>query len=194
MARPRKYHNPEEERLARNARSRRSYAKHQTSIRERRSKLYHKEKSAVRKDTETNLSGSTSKVVNRSNEQNVAFWLRKAGHIDAEVTKLMGGGDYMFFEGVLERYLEFGEDELSNTIIEDASGQFDKLSSEIQQCQHAILQLAGVDKEWFRVEEMVKRIDRISKYLNDMNVYTLLPAGELRAAHKRRELMYQVDN
>ncbi|KAG6848321.1 hypothetical protein H0H93_001198 [Arthromyces matolae] len=195
MARPKKYHTPEEKAAANRAKSKRSYdrkrmknvsigqrAKKELSEEEQKSRGVHAYPPDVCRIPE-----DTRRIIKLKPGAELKYWCRLGEGVHMKFQRVVG----LSIKGYVNKVfaacaISRNEDEIETqmTVLMD-------IKKGIERCQAHILNLAGVGAEWDRAECIAKNIDTAIHCLEDIHCHLLCSYSELISMHKKEELMYQ---
>ncbi|KAG6899357.1 hypothetical protein C0993_010998 [Termitomyces sp. T159_Od127] len=178
MGRWRLYNTPEEQRLAANAKSRRSYHKFN---------LVGKRLPAFRPLNLDKPQDPKPQDPERDNPRHVLYWSVRAERVARKLTKIVGDSPINYLESLYNNFVT----SQSSEAIFDAIVGITKLEKWITTYQHEILQLAGAGVEWKRAEEVYKAVSVVLRSLEDLEMYTTLEGTDFSALHKAKEFAFQ---
>ncbi|KAG9225815.1 hypothetical protein CCMSSC00406_0007825 [Pleurotus cornucopiae] len=181
--RPRLYKTPEDKAAANRAKSMRSYYKKRAALNsDRSSKRYRAEQSNVlpgaRKDTSE---------VTRADPTDTAGWVSLVRETDRKFCLLTGNSTRRLLESLYQRYTETNHSDTFN----DTTIEVQALYTTLQRCEHALLQLTGVAKEFRAAEAVGKRVHEALLCLEEVSCYASIGKAEIREAHDAGELIHQ---
>ncbi|KAG6824128.1 hypothetical protein H0H92_007940 [Tricholoma furcatifolium] len=174
MGRRRLYHTPEERRLAANAKARRSYQKHKTTISSRRKKETKKREHRGKRRKE--------------NPQCIQYWTARSLRLESKLQALVGNSAFKFLESLYKDYMESRE---SQPIFNHIAVVM-HLQKKLKEFQARILQLSGAGDEWRAAEGIQKRVSSVLQSLEDLGFYsTAEDQVDLELMHRSKEFLYQ---
>ncbi|KAG9227169.1 hypothetical protein CCMSSC00406_0004292 [Pleurotus cornucopiae] len=182
--RPRLYATPEEKAAANRAKSMRSYYKKRSKLNTNRERRYRAERSKP-----TILPGATKDTSKMTPVEptDVAGWMTLVDHTDTDFRLLTGDSTRRLLEFLYKRYTETNH---SDTF-KDTTIEVQALYKTIKRCEHALLQLCGVAKEFRAAEALGKQIHQALLCLEEVSLYASIGKAEIREAHDAGELIHQ---
>ncbi|KAG6890857.1 hypothetical protein C0992_012243 [Termitomyces sp. T32_za158] len=217
MGRKRKYHTPEEQRIAANLKSRKSYHKNKNIVNARRRSNYHvgvKKNPTVELRSECVTRSSRNELqptlmavqppMNFQNAQklqnkeaitssssddpeNVMYWKVQVAKVLRKHRKFVGNSPFDFMERLYTCTLASRKTQP----VFDAIVRAERLERYIQKYQGEILQLVGVGKDWREAEQAVKEVSQFAKCLADLGFAVAVDPDDAHPLHRQKQLMYQ---
>lgn len=117
----------------------------------------------------------------------VAGWMTLVDHTDTDFRLLTGDSTRRLLEFLYKRYTETNH---SDTF-KDTTIEVQALYKTIKRCEHALLQLCGVAKEFRAAEALGKQIHQALLCLEEVSLYASIGKAEIREAHDAGELIHQ---
>lgn len=119
---------------------------------------------------------------------NLTEWCEQAEAVAVQLHKLTGPVPHEFLECIYGSYVFTRQkDDIRNKIID-----ISRLRDQIYECQNHVLQLAGVGIQWRRVEDILKAVVRVVRWLEDVLCWAMIDITELISMHNHGQLEYQL--
>ncbi|KAF8874976.1 hypothetical protein BD779DRAFT_1678460 [Infundibulicybe gibba] len=175
MARPRKYHTPEERLAANRAKSNRHYKLNKATI------------IAKRRPKRTILSILQGGKAEESTSA-LSCWIARAERASTQYERFVDNQPPAYLERLCKSYIATQQ----INIIRDAIAAVTLILADVRTCENNILQLVGVDHRWRQVQNSATRISRVIGYMEELECLAMGDPAELVSLYTSKRLMYQI--
>ncbi|KAG9221425.1 hypothetical protein CCMSSC00406_0008319 [Pleurotus cornucopiae] len=183
--RPRIYKTPEDKAAANRAKSMRSYYNRKYAINVGRRRRYRADTS---KTKPLNSAHPDAAALPNADPVNASDWLCLVNHSQTEFDCLTKGSTRAFVESLYDEYTtnNYRLDTFSKALIELRA-----LDRTMRRCEHALLQLVGVAKEFKVAEKLGQAVRNGLNCVEEMELYASIGKEEVLEAYENHDLMHQ---
>ncbi|KIL55457.1 hypothetical protein M378DRAFT_90885 [Amanita muscaria Koide BX008] len=183
MGRPQLHYTPEEKQAANRAKSKRHYERY---------KLFTHKGTQVRriraKNTVQVLLLPFPEHTTNFTSQSISYWCKRVAAIQDKLRQCTAPSSNAYVAGLYDKFMKTADEAL----IDRAVAKVQSFRKQLLDCEHNILQLAGVGKALDAVHEIVCEVGMIIKCLEEILCLAMTDISELVNMHEQKQLLYQI--
>ncbi|KAF9471164.1 hypothetical protein BDN70DRAFT_901553 [Pholiota conissans] len=185
MARPTKYHTPEEKIAANRAKSKKHYESHQKSINKKRRKTYAKSHPSS-SSLGTCFGESPSLAVPKAQSAS-ENWFELVTRTQARLQKLTGNDHVKFVDDLYSSFIKTNNKEP----IHQVTIALDKMQTNMYKYQDKILNLDGMTTRYHTTEALTKVVCNLIQWVEEVFCYAIIGVAEVMERYSERKFEFQ---
>ena len=124
----------------------------------------------------------------RYHYRHLAYWCKRVGQLLLRFNRLVDDDPSKYVDGLLTTYYaSYNKDILCDGVL-----SVSQILKSIQRYKDEILQLGGVGPEWREANQLSKKVDEVTCWIEEVLCLAMVDPDELLMSYQKQQLMYQM--